>query len=80
MAHTEVLIVGAGPAGLVTAIGLAQNGIDFILIDALPEAQNTSHAAVIHAATVEALAALGLAERLIAQGIKVPHFRIRDRD
>jgi 2-polyprenyl-6-methoxyphenol hydroxylase-like FAD-dependent oxidoreductase len=78
--RTDVLIVGAGPAGLATAIGLAQQGVDFIIVDGLAEAQNTSRAAVIHAATLEALGGLGVTEAMIAQGIKVPHFRIRDRD
>jgi len=77
---TEVLIVGAGPAGLATAIGLAQRGVEFQIVDALPETQNTSRAAVIHAATLESLRELQVTDRLIAQGIRVPHFRIRDRD
>jgi 2-polyprenyl-6-methoxyphenol hydroxylase-like FAD-dependent oxidoreductase len=77
---TDVIIVGAGPAGLATAIGLAQQGIDFVILDALAEAQNTSRAAVLHAATLEALGGLGVTETMIAQGIKVPHFRVRDRD
>ncbi|WP_285295623.1 FAD-dependent oxidoreductase [Aureimonas altamirensis] len=77
---TQVLIVGAGPAGLATAIGLAERGIDFVIIDALADAQNTSRAAVIHAATLDSLRMLKVADRLITQGIKVPHFRIRDRD
>lgn len=77
---TDVLVVGAGPTGLATAIGLAQRGIDFRIVDALPEAQNTSRAAVIHAATLESLQELEVAGHLLAQGIKVPNFRIRDRD
>ena len=77
---TQVLVVGAGPAGLATAIGLAERGIEFVILDALAEAQNTSRAAVIHAATLESLRALEISDRLVAQGIKVPHFRIRDRD
>lgn len=82
MAHctTDVLIVGAGPTGLATALGLAGAGIDFMIIDALGEAQNTSRAAVIHAATLESLGELSIADRLIAQGIKTPNFRIRDRE
>jgi len=77
---TQVLIVGAGPAGLATAIGLAQRGVDFVIVDALDEAQNTSRAAVIHAATLDSLRALSLSDRLVAQGIEVPQFRIRERD
>lgn len=76
---TEVLVVGAGPAGLATAISLAQAGVKFIIVDALPEAQNTSRAAVIHAATLQSLAKLGVADQLVCQGIKVPHFRVRER-
>jgi 2-polyprenyl-6-methoxyphenol hydroxylase-like FAD-dependent oxidoreductase len=71
---TQVLVVGAGPAGLATAIGLAEKGVDFIIVDALTEAQNTSRAAVIHAATLESLRALKVADRLVAQGIKVTEF------
>jgi 2-polyprenyl-6-methoxyphenol hydroxylase-like FAD-dependent oxidoreductase len=77
---TSVAIIGAGPAGLATATRLAQQGIDFLIIDQLPEAQNTSRAAVIHAATLTALSVLGLTEPLLRQGIRVPHFRVRDRD
>ncbi|HEV7434161.1 MAG TPA: FAD-dependent monooxygenase [Pseudorhizobium sp.] len=77
---TSVLIVGAGPAGLATAIGLAQQNVDFIIIDALPEAQNTSRAAVVHAATLQSMDQLCVADSMIAQGIKVPHFRIRETD
>ncbi|WP_397473816.1 FAD-dependent monooxygenase [Pusillimonas sp.] len=77
---TEVLIVGAGPAGLATAVSLAQAGVKFVIVDALPEAQNTSRAAVIHAATLQSLGKLGVADQLICQGIKVPHFRVRERD
>jgi 2-polyprenyl-6-methoxyphenol hydroxylase-like FAD-dependent oxidoreductase len=59
---------------------LAQHGIDFVIVDALAEAQNTSRAAVIHAATLEAVGSLGVTERLIDQGIKARWFRVRDRD
>ncbi|BDU18129.1 FAD-dependent monooxygenase [Lysobacter auxotrophicus] len=82
MSHldTQVLIVGAGPAGMSTAIGLAQQEVDFTIIDALPEAQNTSRAAVIHAATLESVRELQIADALISRGLKVPFFRVRDRD
>lgn len=77
---TEVLVVGAGPAGLATAIRLAMHGIAVTVVDALAEAQNTSRAAVIHAATLEALDALGVADALVACGIRAEGFRVRDRD
>jgi 2-polyprenyl-6-methoxyphenol hydroxylase-like FAD-dependent oxidoreductase len=77
--QVDVLIVGAGPTGLTLALALAQRGVKFAIVDALPEAQNTSRAAVIHAGTLEALNQLGLAQPLIEAGIKVHNFRIRER-
>lgn len=75
----DVAIVGAGPTGLALAIGLAQRGVDFVILDALPEAQNTSRAAVIHAGTLQALRELEIADDLVERGIKVRNFRIRER-
>jgi 2-polyprenyl-6-methoxyphenol hydroxylase-like FAD-dependent oxidoreductase len=77
---TDIVIVGAGPAGLATAIGLAQRGIRFVILDSLAEIEHTSRAVVIHAATLDALQALGVTDRLIAQGLKLRHVEIRDRD
>ena len=52
---TTVLIVGAGPAGLGVALSLLHHGFhDFIIVDAIPQGQNISRAAVVHAATLEA--------------------------
>lgn len=77
--RVDVAIVGAGPAGLALAIGLAQRETDFVILDALPEAQNTSRAAVIHAGTLETLRQLNIDDVLVDSGIKVRTFRIRDR-
>ncbi|MEV0335821.1 FAD-dependent monooxygenase [Nocardia sp. NPDC050717] len=77
-ATTSVVIVGAGPAGLTAAIVLAEAGIDHVLIDRLSEGANTSRAAVIHARTLEVLAGLGIADELVARGIKVPTFKVHD--
>ncbi|MEV2225273.1 FAD-dependent monooxygenase [Nocardia vinacea] len=75
---TSVVIVGAGPAGLTTAITLADAGIDFVLLDRLAEGANTSRAAVVHARTLEVLQELGIAEELVSRGIVVPTFRVLD--
>lgn len=76
----DVLIVGAGPVGMVVAIALARQGIGFLIVDGQGECQHTSRAAVIHAATVDALARLGVAGQMLAQGVEIPIFRIRNRD
>ncbi|WP_062988510.1 FAD-dependent oxidoreductase [Nocardia anaemiae] len=75
---TSVVIVGAGPAGLTTAITLADAGIEFVLLDRLAEGANTSRAAVVHARTLEVLREMGIAEELVDRGIVVPTFRVLD--
>ncbi|NDZ14611.1 pentachlorophenol monooxygenase [Variovorax sp. WS11] len=77
---TDVLIVGAGPAGLTLATALAARGANFMLIDRQAEGANTSRAAVVHAHTLEALEPLQVAARLVERGVQAQRFTIRDRD
>ncbi|MGW9207222.1 FAD-dependent oxidoreductase [Embleya sp. NPDC055664] len=79
-ATTDVLVVGAGPAGLTLALALAAQGRDVTVVDAHTAAEQTSRAAVVHARTLEVLAPLGVAAPLVAQGIPAPTFTVRDRD
>lgn len=78
--QSDVLIVGAGPAGLTLACELMRHGIVPTVVERQAAGANTSRAAVIHARTLEVLAPLGVTPELIAQGVKVPDFRVRDRD
>ncbi|WP_182886873.1 FAD-dependent monooxygenase [Microbispora sp. H10885] len=78
--NAEVLVVGAGPAGLTAAIVLAQHGRQVMIVDALGEGANTSRAAVVHPRTLEVLEPYGVADRLAAHGLHTPVFAIRDRD
>ncbi|WP_433268677.1 FAD-dependent oxidoreductase [Actinosynnema sp. CS-041913] len=80
MTTTDVLVVGAGPAGLATATALARSGVAVTVIDNQAEGANTSRAAVVHARTLEVLAPLGVADILVDQGIHARRFTIRDRD
>src|SRR5215470_6833360 len=79
-ATTEILIVGAGPSGLALASELAGRSIPFVLVDRQAAGANTSRACVVHARTLEVLEPLGVVPELLARGIEVPMFRIRDRD
>jgi 2-polyprenyl-6-methoxyphenol hydroxylase-like FAD-dependent oxidoreductase len=76
----DVLIVGAGPTGLTLAIALARAGIRAIVVDRLERSQNTSRAAVIHAHTLDVLDTLGVAQRLVQDGLRLARFSVRDRD
>jgi 2-polyprenyl-6-methoxyphenol hydroxylase-like FAD-dependent oxidoreductase len=79
-AKTDLLIVGAGPTGLALASELKRQNVDCLIIDRQAAGANTSRACVVHARTLEVLQPLGLATRLLEQGIRVPIFRIRERD
>ncbi len=77
-ATAEVVIVGAGPAGLTAAIVLADAGADVVLLDRLAEGANTSRAAVVHARTLEVLDELGITPALRERGTEVSRFVVRD--
>jgi 2-polyprenyl-6-methoxyphenol hydroxylase-like FAD-dependent oxidoreductase len=80
MTTTDVLVVGAGPAGLTTAATLAARGIAVTVVDNQAAGANTSRAAVVHARTLEVLDQLGAAKPLVEEGIHARQFSIRDRD
>lgn len=78
--EVNVLIVGAGPSGLALAADLKRRGRDVLVIDRQAAGANTSRAAVIHARTLEVLEPLGVTVDLVARGVHVPRFMVRDRD
>jgi 2-polyprenyl-6-methoxyphenol hydroxylase-like FAD-dependent oxidoreductase len=66
----DVLVCGAGPTGLVLALRLARSGVRLRLIDATPEPGTTSRALVVHARTLEFYRQMGLADALLAEGLR----------
>lgn len=73
---TDVLIVGAGPTGLLAASLLARCGISVRIVDKSPTAAKESRALVIHARTLELLLSLGLAESFLDRGMLTTGARI----
>jgi 2-polyprenyl-6-methoxyphenol hydroxylase-like FAD-dependent oxidoreductase len=67
---TDVLIVGAGPTGLVLALWLQRQGIRVRIIDKAPGPGTSSRALAVHARTLEYYAMLGLAGEVIDAGRK----------
>lgn len=67
--ETQVLIVGAGPTGLLLAAELRRRGVDCTLVDARGEPQRWDRATIVHPRTVELLASLGIADRLLEIGV-----------
>jgi 2-polyprenyl-6-methoxyphenol hydroxylase-like FAD-dependent oxidoreductase len=78
--HTDVLIVGAGPAGLTLAVTLAQLGIDHVIIDSKAAAAPGSKAAAVQPRTLEYLDRIGVAEDLISDGLRGGGFAVVDSD
>jgi len=76
MSTYEVLIVGAGPAGLTLAGELALAGINVALIERRANQDLVgSRAGGLHSRTIEAFDQRGLADRFISQGQKYPSLR-----
>jgi 2-polyprenyl-6-methoxyphenol hydroxylase-like FAD-dependent oxidoreductase len=72
MSNTDVLIVGAGPTGLVLALWLTKQGVPVRILDKTAEPGTTSRALAVHARTLELYQQLDLTEAVITQGHKVP--------
>lgn len=78
--HTDVVIVGAGPTGLLLAGDLAARGVACTVLERRGEqTANTTRAFAVHARTLEQLDARGLADELIATGKKVDALRLFGR-
>jgi 2-polyprenyl-6-methoxyphenol hydroxylase-like FAD-dependent oxidoreductase len=67
---TDVLIVGAGPTGLMLACELHRAGVSFRIIEKSKEPSTRSRALVVHAKTLELFQKLGLDEELVNCGSK----------
>jgi 3-(3-hydroxy-phenyl)propionate hydroxylase len=74
-----IIIAGGGPVGVVTALALARQGLEVRVFEADSRVNDNPRAATTHAATLEMLDALGLAEDVTRSGLIEPRFRIWDR-
>jgi 2-polyprenyl-6-methoxyphenol hydroxylase-like FAD-dependent oxidoreductase len=71
MRDTDVLIVGAGPTGLVLALWLTRFGVRVRIVDKTAEPGTTSRALAVQARTLEFYRQIGLADTLVARGRNV---------
>ena len=76
MPQSNVLIVGAGPTGLVLALWLAKLGVKPRIIDKTSGPGTTSRALAVHARTLELYRQLDLADFVVEHGHKVPAVRL----
>lgn len=68
---TQVLIVGAGPTGLMAANQLLRFGIDFVVIDTKSGPTIESRAIVVTARSLEIYQQMGLSDTVVENGIEM---------
>jgi 2-polyprenyl-6-methoxyphenol hydroxylase-like FAD-dependent oxidoreductase len=74
--HTQVVIIGAGPSGLMMAAQLLRNGVQPVIIDSRQGPTSHSKALAVQARSVEIYRQMGLADELLlhsthAEGVKL---------
>lgn len=75
--NAQVIVAGAGPVGLVTALKLAKAGVSVLVVDAEPEIMWAPRAVVYHSMTVEALDRMGVLADMLAAGITKENLQFR---
>jgi 2-polyprenyl-6-methoxyphenol hydroxylase-like FAD-dependent oxidoreductase len=70
MLETDVLIVGAGPVGLLSALALAQEGVGVIVVEASDRLNDSPRAAIYFPSTLQALQELGVLDDLERRGLR----------
>jgi 2-polyprenyl-6-methoxyphenol hydroxylase-like FAD-dependent oxidoreductase len=71
-AVTDVLVVGAGPSGLMAAVCLARLGVDVTIVDHKGEPTRESRALALQARSMELFDQLGLVDRVLAECDRAP--------
>lgn len=75
--ETDVLIVGAGPVGLLAANALVEKSIDIYICDKLNAPVEELRASTFHPPTLDLLEPLGLTSAVLENGLKSPEWQIR---
>jgi 2-polyprenyl-6-methoxyphenol hydroxylase-like FAD-dependent oxidoreductase len=78
--RTEVLVVGAGPVGLFTALLLAEAGLQVNIIDREQRTAARSYACALHPQTQRLFAQLNLAPPLLELGKRISTVAFYDHE
>lgn len=65
----DVLVVGAGPTGLILACELARHGVSFRIIDKLSVGSDKSKALAVHSRSLEMLEDMDIVDRFLTFGL-----------
>lgn len=77
--RSPILVAGAGPVGVVSALALARARVPVEVFEAAGEVDTSPRAATTHPATLEMIADLGLIDEYIARGLVARLFQFWDR-
>ena len=75
----KVLIAGAGPVGLTAAYALSRAGFEVAVFERAAGLAEDLRASTWHPPTLDMLAALGLTETILSEGLKARYTQYRDR-
>jgi 2-polyprenyl-6-methoxyphenol hydroxylase-like FAD-dependent oxidoreductase len=76
--NDQIILVGAGPTGLVGALWLAKSGARFRIIEKNRGPGEASRAMVIQARTLEFYRQLGIADEVIVSGLRMERLHLRE--
>jgi 3-(3-hydroxy-phenyl)propionate hydroxylase len=77
--NERVLVVGAGPVGLVTACCLSASGIPVTVVETSRELPKDLRASTFHPPTLDMLDRFGVSRKLVERGLVCPTWQFRDR-
>lgn len=77
--NTDILVIGAGPSGLIAALQLARYGVQVRVVDGKAGPVEQARATIVHARTLEYLDRLGLADQAMEQGVPITGVEVRER-
>ena len=69
--HQQVVIAGGGPVGLITALGLAKQGVDVVVLERHPHVIQEPRAMTYHWAVLDGLAKLGILQDMETEGFRL---------
>ena len=75
----QVIVAGAGPVGLLTALALARQDVSVLVLEAEPGLTRDLRAGTFHPPSLEMMAPYGITDEMHKTAIKVPRWQIRDR-
>jgi 2-polyprenyl-6-methoxyphenol hydroxylase-like FAD-dependent oxidoreductase len=76
----KVLVVGGGIAGGVLSLGLAQKGVEVVLVDLRSELGGVGHGITLQGNALKAFQAVGIYDRLAEHGFAFSHLRMKSPD